>query len=97
TGKKSEKVISKPKSYTIRFYDDGGFKVKSDCNKCSGNYTVAGKFIKLNNLDCSSKFCGKNSYDYLYKKFLNDSSSFSLSSNGLVLESYKGKLLLSKK
>jgi len=96
-GKKSEKVIDKPKSYTIRFYDDSTLKVKSDCNSCSGKYNVAGKFIKLNNLDCSKKFCGKNSYDYLYQKFLNDSSSFYLSGNELVLESYKGKLLLSEK
>ena len=97
TGKKGEKLIDRPKNYTIRFYDDGKFKVKSDCNKCSGSYTVASKFIKLNDLDCSKKFCGKDSFDYLYKKFLSDSSSFSLNKNGLVLKSYKGKLLLSEK
>ena len=96
-GKKSEKLIDKPKSYTVRFYDDSTLKVKSDCNSCSGNFSVAGKFIKLSNLDCSKKFCGKNSYDYLFQTFLNNSSSFYLSSDELVLESYKGKLLLSEK
>ena len=94
TGKQSEKVIDSPKNYTIRFYVDGKLKVKSDCNNCSGNYTVAGKFIKFINLDCSKQFCGKNSFDYIYKKFLNESTSFSLRSDSLVLESYSGKLLL---
>ena len=97
TGKNVEKLIGKPNNYTIRFYDDGKLKVKSDCNKCSGKYTVTSKFIKLSNLDCSNKICGKESFDYLYKKFLNESSSFSLDPNGLVLESFKGKLVLSKK
>ena len=97
TGKNGEKLIDRPKNYTIRFYDDGKFKVKSDCNKCSGSYTVASKFIKLNDFECSKKFCGKGSFDYLYKKFLTESSSFSLNRNGLALESFKGKLVLSEK
>ena len=96
-GKKDEKLINNPKSYTIKFYDDGKFKVKSDCNKCSGVYTVESKFIKLNKMDCSNKLCGNESYDYLYKKFLNESSSFALSKNSLTLESFKGKLLFTEK
>ena len=97
TGTSSEKLIDRPKNYTIRFYDDGKFKVKSDCNKCSGNYTVASKFIKLSELDCSKQFCGKASFDYLYKKYLSESSSYILSRNGLVLKSFKGNLVLSEK
>ena len=97
TGKNSEKLIDRPQYYTIRFYDDGKFEVKSDCNKCSGNYTVESKFIKLSDFDCSKQFCGKTSFDYLYKKYLNESSSYILNRNGLVLESYKGKLVLSEK
>ena len=97
TGNDSGKLIDRPKNYTIRFFDDGIFKVKSDCNECSGNYTVASKFIKLSGFDCSKQFCGKASFDYLFKKYLNESSSFILNRNVLVLNSFKGKLVLSEK
>ena len=97
TGRYSQKIISKPKSYTIKLNDNGDVKIKSDCNKCEGKYNVAGKFIKISDLDCSKKFCGKGSFDYLYKKYLTESSSFTVDDSGMVFESLKGKLIFTQK
>ncbi len=94
TGKASENLIDKPGDYTLRLKDNGTFKIKSDCNKCSGKYTTASKFIKFTEIDCSKKMCGRGSYDYLFRKHIENSSSFKVKKNDLTLKSYKGKMVL---
>lgn len=93
-GKLSETVIDKPGDYTLRLKDNGKFQIKSDCNKCSGNYKTASKFIKFTEIDCSKKICGRGSSDYLFRTYIEKASSFKLKKNELILKSYKGKMVL---
>jgi len=95
TGKVSQNIIDKPADYTLRLKDSGNFKIKSHCNKCSGKYTTASKFIKFTETDCSKKMCGKGSYDYLFRNYLEKASSFKIRNGVLTLKSYKGKMIFS--
>lgn len=97
TGKVSETTVNKPGRYTLRLNEKGNFKMESDCNKCSGNYTSASKFIKFTEFDCSKKMCGKGSYDYHFRTSLEKASSFKIKGNELILQSYKGKMFFSVK
>ena len=96
-GKVSEDIIESPENYTLEFNDKGKFKILSDCNKCSGKYTTASKFIKFEEMNCTKKVCGKNSYDYVFRKNIEIASSFKIFDNNLVLKSYKGKMYFSLK
>ena len=89
---KSEYIIDKPGDYTLKLSDNGGLKVRSDCNKCSGEYTTASKFIKFKKLDCTKKFCGKASQDFIFRKSLENASSFKLNKRKLTLGSYKSTM-----
>ena len=97
TGKVSEDIIEKPKNYNLEFNNKGNFKMLSDCNKCSGNYTTASKFIKFEEIECTKKMCGKKSYDYVYRKNIEMASSFKIYDNRLILKNYKGKMYFSLK
>ena len=66
--------------------------MRSDCNKCSGEYTSASKFIKLSGLECSKKNCGKGSKDFIFRKSLENASSFKLKNRELTLGSYKSTM-----
>ena len=96
-GKVSEYKIRKPGDYTLRLDNSGKFKINSDCNKCSGKYTVASKFIKFTEIDCSKKLCGKGSYDYLFRTYTEKASSFKIKGKELWLKSFKGSLKFSAK
>ena len=95
-GKISENIIDKPANYSLKF-DKTNFKMLSDCNKCSGKYTTASKFIKFEEINCSKKMCGKDSFDYLFRKNIEIASSFKIVDQVLILESYKGKMYFSAK
>ena len=95
-GKISENIIDKPANYSLKF-DKTNFKMLSDCNKCSGKYTTASKFIKFEEINCSKKMCGKDSFDYLFRKNIEIASSFKIVDQVLILQSYKGKMYFSAK
>ena len=89
---KSEHKIDKPGDYTLKLSDNGSFKVLSDCNKCSGKYTTASKFIKFKKLECTKKICGKASQDFIFRKSLKNATSFKLKNRKLTLGSYKSTM-----
>ena len=92
TGRTSEQAINSPGDYTLKLNDKGKFKMKSGCNKCSGDYKVSSKFIKFINLDCTKKMCGKGSFDYLFRTNVEKASSFEISEGQLKLKSFKSTL-----
>ena len=97
TGKVSENIIENPGDYTLRLKNNGSFKLVSDCNKCSGKYTTASKFIKFTEVDCTKKICGKGSHDYLFRTYIEKASSFKIRGGQLKLGSYKGTMNFSLK
>ena len=97
TGKVKETIIERHGDYTLRLKDNGKFKLVSDCNRCSGSYTTASKFIKFKDMDCSGKLCGKRSHDYLFRTYMEKASSFSISGQELKLSSYKGTMIFTLK
>jgi heat shock protein HslJ len=56
-------TVASPSRYTLRFGADGRVAVMSDCNSCSGEYSLLGAVFRIGPLACTKAFCGATSLD----------------------------------
>jgi heat shock protein HslJ len=59
-----------PGRYTLTLEPGGRAAVRSDCNSCSGGYTLAGGDVAFTPLACTRAYCGDTSLDPEYPRIL---------------------------
>jgi heat shock protein HslJ len=85
-------VIANPSLYTLRLEEDGRVGVKSDCNSCSGTYSINGSTVELGAVTCTLIACPAGSLDRDYAGALEgpktvtvDDSQMTIRGNGVTL------------
>lgn len=71
--------------YTLTLDHDGRAAVRSDCNTCSGTYTLDGSALELGQMACTKVFCGDASLDPQYVRALEGSKTVSVDGSELTL------------
>jgi heat shock protein HslJ len=75
--------VSNPDRYTLRLDANGRASVRSDCNSCSGTYTLDGVTLRFGPLACTRAFCGNDSLDTPFTTALGNARS-AFASEGLL-------------
>jgi len=78
-------TVDNPSRYTLRLEENGRAAVMSDCNTCSGPYTLAGSALMLGPIACTKVACGPGSLDPQYAKGLESAQSVSLGESTMVV------------
>jgi heat shock protein HslJ len=55
--------VADPTRYTVRFDEDGGVGVRSDCNSCGGLYELAGSTLAVHDVACTLVACAPPTLD----------------------------------
>jgi len=82
-----EKVtVPSPERYTILLQDDGTVRIRIDCNRGSGNYTIAAGQLTFGPLVSTRMACPPDSMDAPFMRDLQRVSSFFVQDGKLYLE-----------
>jgi heat shock protein HslJ len=85
-------VTVDPARYSLRLEAGGAARVRSDCNSCSGGYTLAGPVLAMGPLACTRAFCGTDSLDPEYPLALEGELRVHLEERRLGLTGTRGTL-----
>lgn len=91
--------VPNPNQYTIAFNKTGTYAIKADCNVGSGNYTLDGTKLRINQGALTKAYCGDNSLDRTYLASLNRVTSYVMDANGrlvLIMISPNERLIFEK-
>jgi heat shock protein HslJ len=77
-------MVPTPQRYAVHF-EGGRVAVRSDCNSCSGSYTLNESALLVGALACTRAFCGPDSLDTEFTRALSAATSALASSDTLVL------------
>jgi heat shock protein HslJ len=91
--------VPSPNQYTIAFNKTGTYAVKADCNVGSGNYTLDGTKLRINQGALTRAYCGDNSLDRTYLASLGRVTSYVMDANGrlvLIMISPNERLIFEK-
>ncbi len=72
-------------NYNIEFRSDNSFIGKSDCNNIGGKYKMNVDSLSVIQLSTTKAYCGEDSFYSLFCTAVQQSSSFSLQNNRLML------------
>jgi heat shock protein HslJ len=78
--------VTEPENYTLRLLPDGRAEMQFDCNRGGGNYTIEGNALSLGPLVSTRRACPDGSQDALYRRHLENVSSWFLMDDDLFLE-----------
>jgi heat shock protein HslJ len=99
TSGSSTVTVPNPNQYTIAFNATGTYAVKADCNVGSGNYTLDGTKLRINQGALTKAYCGDASLDRTYLASLNRVTSYVMDSQDrlvLIMISPNERLLFEK-
>jgi heat shock protein HslJ len=85
-------LVPEPRPYTLRLRPDGRAAVRSDCNSCSGSYTLAGPTLTFGPLACTRAYCGEASLDPKYPQALETARSWELDGPLLLISTPAGPI-----
>lgn len=91
--------VPNPNQYTIAFNATGTYAVKADCNVGSGNFTVDGTKVRINQGALTRAYCGDNSLDRTYLASLGRVTSYVMDSQDrlvLIMISPNERLLFER-
>jgi heat shock protein HslJ len=91
--------VPNPNQYTIAFNATGTYAIKADCNVGSGNYTLDGTKLRINQGALTRAYCGDNSLDRTYLASLGRVTSYVMDANGrlvLIMISPNERLIFEK-
>jgi hypothetical protein len=90
-------LVPNPEQYTLRFYDDGSFDYRSDCNSGTGIYTQEGDLLTLELDSVPPIDCGEGSISAQYLELLSMVDSFEIDAGFLIfyLAGGAGNMVLS--
>ncbi len=77
---------SDPERYTVQFLKDGKVRIRFDCNKGGGNYTISQGNLTFGPLISTRMACPEDTQDALFVKDLQRVSSFFIEDGDLYLE-----------
>ncbi|MBL1265232.1 META domain-containing protein [Methylomicrobium sp. RS1] len=98
TRKPYRAVIDTPDKYTLIFLPDGSYRVKADCNRMQGQYTLEDGRIKIMPGPATLAECEPGSRYMDYLRDLTDAVSVEIRDNKLVLNLVmEGEILVFKK
>ncbi len=92
-------TVPNPNQYTIAFNATGTYAVKADCNVGSGNYTLNGTKLRINQGALTKAYCGDNSLDRTYLASLYRVTSYIMDSQDrlvLIMISPNERLLFER-
>src|SRR5262245_19631336 len=78
-------TVADPSRYRLTFGDNGNVAVRSDCNSCSGPYTLSGSTITISAMACTRAFCGDASLDSRFTEALQKAGTISMDGEQLVV------------
>jgi heat shock protein HslJ len=99
TSGSSTVTVPNPNQYTIAFNATGTYALKADCNVGSGNYTLNGTRLRINQGALTKAYCGDNSLDRTYLASLNRVTSYIMDSQDrlvLIMISPNERLLFER-
>jgi heat shock protein HslJ len=79
-------AVADPSHYTIRFEENGRVSVRSDCNSCSGSYSLGRPSATIGPLACTRAFCGSASLDTEYTRALETARSIVRTGDTLTIQ-----------
>jgi heat shock protein HslJ len=91
--------VPNPNQYTIAFNATGTYAIKADCNVGSGNYTLNGTKLRINQGALTRAYCGDNSLDRTYLASLGRVTSYVMDASGrlvLIMISPNERLIFEK-
>ena len=77
--------VPNPNQYTIAFNKTGTYALKADCNVGSGNYTLDGTKLRINQGALTRAYCGDASLDRTYLASLGRVTSYVMDANGRLV------------
>jgi heat shock protein HslJ len=92
-------TVPSPNQYTIAFNATGTYAVKADCNVGSGNYTLDGTKLRINQGALTKAYCGDASLDRTYLASLYRVTSYVMDSQDrlvLIMISPNERLLFER-
>jgi len=78
-------TVPDPSRYRVTFGDNGTVAVRSDCNSCSGPYTLSGSTVTISAMACTRAFCGEMSLDSRFTGALQKAATMSMDGEQLVV------------
>jgi heat shock protein HslJ len=85
-----ERAFEKPELFTLRLSADGKARIRADCNRGSGPYTLAGHNLTIDIQVLTRAYCGPESFSDEYLRLLGQVESYRFEGNSLLLQLRSG-------
>lgn len=81
-----------PERFTLQFDEQGRVFVLTDCNRCSGSYSIGAGTVTVGAMACTRAFCATAPFDTDYVGVLGGVSAVGVTAATLDLSSSRGTL-----